>query len=206
MPTMSVRNFLKRRARCITARSSTARSTVRPLPTRPKSCTRKGSSFTRCPCCPTSATRQRVRRLRPRRTPDPRSLRPQQQHDPDHDQHDTDGFAGCRRLLERKTRDRLREQHLDERQRAHAGGGGKREGEEPEREAYTPPDPGKQRRRQRPNDGGEEGGIAKRKKKQQNPHLQKEPAHHRPVPRHHIARPAWAQFRSGKADRREREH
>src|SRR5262245_35203929 len=132
MPTMSARNFLKRRARCITARSSTARSTVRPLPTRPKSCTRKGSSFTRCPCCPTSATRPRVRRLRPRRTRDPRSLCPQQQHDPDHDQHDTDGFAGRRRLLERKTRDRLRKQHLDERQRAHAGGGGKREGEEPE--------------------------------------------------------------------------
>jgi hypothetical protein len=47
------------RARCTTARSSTARSTARPRLTRPRSCTKKGSSFTRCPCCRTSGTDQR---------------------------------------------------------------------------------------------------------------------------------------------------
>jgi len=46
-------------ARCTTARSSTARSTARPRLTRPRSCTRRGSSFTRCPCYRTSGTDQR---------------------------------------------------------------------------------------------------------------------------------------------------
>src|SRR5262249_15669449 len=50
----------KRRAKCTTARSSTARSTARPRLTRPRSCTRRGSSFTRCPCCRTSRTDQRT--------------------------------------------------------------------------------------------------------------------------------------------------
>ena len=42
---------------CTTARSSIARSTARPLPTRRKSCTRKASSSTRCPSFLTSAIR-----------------------------------------------------------------------------------------------------------------------------------------------------
>ena len=33
--------------------------TARPRLTRPRSCTRRGSSFTRCPCCLTSGTDQR---------------------------------------------------------------------------------------------------------------------------------------------------
>src|SRR5215831_6007926 len=53
------RDFPKKRAKCTTARSSTARSTARPRLTRPTSCTRRGSSFTRCPYCRTSGTDQR---------------------------------------------------------------------------------------------------------------------------------------------------
>src|SRR5215831_877095 len=49
-------DFPKRRARCTTARSSAARFTARPRLTRPRSCMRKESSFTRCPCCRTSGT------------------------------------------------------------------------------------------------------------------------------------------------------
>src|SRR5215813_1024406 len=49
-------DFPKRRARCTTARSSAARCTAMPRLTRPRSCMRKESSFTRCPCCRTSGT------------------------------------------------------------------------------------------------------------------------------------------------------
>src|SRR5262245_7349881 len=120
---MSERNFPKRRARCTTARSSTARSTARPRPIRPRSCTRKGSSFTRCRCCPTSATKPPA---------SPRLASPQQQYDTDDDQRDAQGLARRGRLLEYKARDRLREEHLDQRERAHACGAGEREGEKPE--------------------------------------------------------------------------
>jgi hypothetical protein len=41
-------------------------------------------------------------------------------------------FARRQRLLERVIRHALREQHLDQRQRAHIGGGREREGQEPE--------------------------------------------------------------------------
>ena len=53
------RNFPKKPARCTTARSTTVRSTAKPRPMRPRSCTRKASSFIRCRCCRTSATRLR---------------------------------------------------------------------------------------------------------------------------------------------------
>jgi hypothetical protein len=56
---MSGGDFPKRHAGCTTERSSAAQSTARPRPTRPRNCTRKGSSFTRCPCCRTSGTDQR---------------------------------------------------------------------------------------------------------------------------------------------------
>src|SRR5215510_1221388 len=56
-------DFPKRRARCTTARSSAARFTARPRLTRPRSCMRKGSSFTRCPCCRTSGTDRGLRAL-----------------------------------------------------------------------------------------------------------------------------------------------
>src|SRR5262249_37231757 len=59
-PIMLGGDFPKRRARCTTARSSTARSTARPHLTRPRSCMRKESSFTRCPCCRTSGTDQHL--------------------------------------------------------------------------------------------------------------------------------------------------
>src|SRR5262249_42562676 len=58
-PIMLGGDFPKRRARCTTARSSAARFTARPRLTRPRSCMRKESSFTRCPCCRTSGTDQR---------------------------------------------------------------------------------------------------------------------------------------------------
>src|SRR5262245_4032610 len=56
-------DFPKRRARCTTARSSAARFTARPRLTRPRSCMRKESSFTRCPCCRTRGTDRGLRAL-----------------------------------------------------------------------------------------------------------------------------------------------
>src|SRR5262249_55942585 len=56
-------DFPKRRARCTTARSSAARFTGRPRLTRPRSCMRKESSFTRCPCCRTRGTDRGLRAL-----------------------------------------------------------------------------------------------------------------------------------------------
>src|SRR5262249_30078995 len=66
------------------------------------------------------------------------SMGPKQQNDPEHDQHDADGFARGGGLLEGEARDRLREQHLDERKRAHARGGGNGEGEKPELRGERP--------------------------------------------------------------------
>ena len=66
----------------------------------------------------------------------------QQQHDPGHDQDDAQALAHGRRLLEDETRDRLREQHLDQRERAHAGSGGEREGQEPELRGESAKEPG----------------------------------------------------------------
>src|SRR5262249_17527778 len=150
-PIMSAKNFPKRRARCITGRSSTARSTARPLPIRPKSCMRKESNSTRSPYCPTSATSAAMRRghrarlwtamtfpeapARHRKAPFAviwPLMRPQQKRDPDHDQHNPGGFAASHRLLEHEAGNCLREQHFDQRQRAHARGGGEGESEEPE--------------------------------------------------------------------------
>src|ERR1043166_8124914 len=53
---MSARNSPRKRARCITARPSTARSTAKPRRRTPRRCTRKASSFTRCRCCPRNGT------------------------------------------------------------------------------------------------------------------------------------------------------
>ena len=51
-PTMSARNFPKKRARCITARSSIARSTASPRPTTPRHWPRKASNFMPLPILP----------------------------------------------------------------------------------------------------------------------------------------------------------
>src|ERR1700682_5846267 len=51
MPTMSGRSFPKKRARCITARPSIARSTAKPRPKTPRNCTKKALRFIRSPCC-----------------------------------------------------------------------------------------------------------------------------------------------------------
>src|ERR1043165_5246786 len=56
MQTMSARNFPRKRARCTTARSSTARSTARPRPRKPRRWTRKASNSIRCRSCRTSGT------------------------------------------------------------------------------------------------------------------------------------------------------
>ena len=50
------------------------------------------------------------------------------------------------RLLEHEARDRLREQDLDQGERAHARGGGEREGEKPELRSERAHEAGEQRR------------------------------------------------------------
>ena len=69
-------------------------------------------------------------------------------------------FARRRRLLEHERRDRLREQHLDQRERAHAGGGGEREGQEPELRGERAEEAGEQRRPPVPRDRAQHLGLA----------------------------------------------
>src|SRR5258705_9262387 len=69
-------------------------------------------------------------------------VRPDQRGDADHDQGDSQRLTRRGRLLEGEGRDRLREQHLDQRERAHAGSGGEREGQEPELRGESAKEPG----------------------------------------------------------------
>ena len=68
---------------------------------RPRNCSKKASSFIRCRCCRTSGTSAVTA---------PRSAAARR-----HDQRDAERLARRRRLLEDEHRDRLREQHLDQR-------------------------------------------------------------------------------------------
>ena len=104
---------------------------------------------------------------------------------PDHDQHDAERFARRRRLLEHETRDRLREQHLDQRQRAHAGGRGERKCEKPELRGERAHEAREQRRPPGPHDRDEHGGIAQPKIEREQHRLQQQAHDQREGRGHH---------------------
>src|SRR5262249_30174560 len=75
-PTTSASASPRKRARCTTGTSTTARSTAKPPRRRRRNCTRKGSSFILSRCCPTSAIRARAPLLFSRDSSEIRHRRP----------------------------------------------------------------------------------------------------------------------------------
>src|SRR5690348_10855794 len=134
---MSAESFRKKRARCITAKSSAARSTAWRRRRKPRNWPRKASNSTRCRRCRTRETsewRMVTTRysLLSTRYSQFTLIRPHQKGDANHHQHDAEAFARAGRLFEDEAGHALREQHLDERQRAHVSGAGDGEAKEPE--------------------------------------------------------------------------
>src|SRR6266566_4284863 len=151
MPITWAAGSRRRRGACTTAKSNTARSTARRRLTRSGRCPRRASNFIPCRACRTTAT-NRTRALQ--------STRRNQQDDPDNHEDNADRLASGRRLSKYEVRYSLREQDLDQGERAHAGGGRDREGEEPERGGKRPHGAGEQRWSPSANDRPEHGAVA----------------------------------------------
>ena len=86
---------------------------------------------------------------------------------------------GVVRLPEAEDRNRLREQHLDQRQRAHARGGGERESQKPEQRGESAEKSREQRRPPCAHDRAQHAGDRAAKDRRQQNRLQRQPHHQR---------------------------